>query len=376
MLLGSNAHPPQVSSTTDLVAAMDRAAISIGRSQLDLLGHVADFDARDGWRSSGHPSTARWLSARFGLSHFKAQRMVACAKVISSLPRIREALAEGVLDLDRVTELTRMAGPGNEAELISWARRVTPQTIRARADEHRAKAAREAKRNHGQRYLVWDVDDFESVVYLNARLPLAEGLKVTGALERISKTLPVDPDDPCVDQRRADALVHACDTYLADHNDPERPTVVVHTTLDKLVSKTQCSEIDRGLALHPNFARALCCDSRIQMVIRDPDGSIRAVGDPHYVVPARLRRVVLQRDGHRCTFPGCHVYMTDVHHIIPWPRGATEEPNLVTVCRFHHNLIHVHSWMVVLRRGVAVWFRPNGDRYDPRPVRGSPISAG
>lgn len=111
-------------------------------------------------------------------------------------------------------------------------------------------------------------------------------------------------------------------------------------------------------------------------MIRDRDGSLRAIGDPHHNIPGRLRRVVLQRDGHRCCFPGCHRrYLVDVHHCDPWPHGATEADNLVTVCRFHHNLIHVFSWKVrLLANGLTEWRRPNGDVYDPKPVRAGPTT--
>lgn len=356
---------------------MDMACVSIGLNQLALLESIKDFDARDGWRNSGCKDTAAWLSARYGIRPFLARRMVTASKVISSLPYIRKALSDGRLDLERVVELTRIATPATEKDLIRWARRVTPATIRLRADQQRAKAARQAKRNDRTRYVTWDIDDFASVAWINVYMPTPQALQVIGAVDRVAKMLPADPDDPQpLDQLRADALVHICSAYMADHKDPERPTVVVHTTLDKLVSKTECSELHGGIALQPSVTRALCCDSRIQAVIKNPDGTTRAIGDPHYVVPGRLRRVVLHRDGHRCTFPGCHQrYMVDVHHVKPWPDGATEETNLVTVCRFHHNLIHIHSWKVNLSKdGITTWFRPNGDRYDPAPVRGSPVA--
>ena len=47
------------------------------------------------------------------------------------------------------------------------------------------------------------------------------------------------------------------------------------------------------------------------------------------------------RDG-GCRYPGCsHKHYTDSHHIKHWAQGGeTSTENLVTLCRFHHGLLH------------------------------------
>ena len=47
------------------------------------------------------------------------------------------------------------------------------------------------------------------------------------------------------------------------------------------------------------------------------------------------------RDG-GCRFPGCcRNHYTDAHHIKHWAEGGeTSMENLVTLCRFHHGLLH------------------------------------
>lgn len=53
----------------------------------------------------------------------------------------------------------------------------------------------------------------------------------------------------------------------------------------------------------------------------------------------RLRRLVLERDGHRCVLPDCP-YLDDpleVDHIVRPDQGGTDDPtNLRTLCLTHH----------------------------------------
>lgn len=51
--------------------------------------------------------------------------------------------------------------------------------------------------------------------------------------------------------------------------------------------------------------------------------------------------MILDRDGHRCTWTDdgvrCGERATDVDHIIPAHKGGTDEPdNLRSLCRWHH----------------------------------------
>ena len=55
------------------------------------------------------------------------------------------------------------------------------------------------------------------------------------------------------------------------------------------------------------------------------------------------RKLILERDGHRCRdcgFPG----RLEIHHVIPLHRGGSdEEDNLLTLCRACHLAKHARS---------------------------------
>jgi hypothetical protein len=59
-------------------------------------------------------------------------------------------------------------------------------------------------------------------------------------------------------------------------------------------------------------------------------------------IPLTLRRKVLERDGRKCTTPGCNHYrFLSIHHIDPLHQGGEDrEYNLTTVCNFCHRALH------------------------------------
>jgi hypothetical protein len=126
--------------------------------------------------------------------------------------------------------------------------------------------------------------------------------------------------------------------------------------------------IEGGGVLHPETARRLCCDSRLQVVLTEEDGNALGIGRLSRTVPPYLMRQVRMRDG-GCTFPGCEARsFLYAHHIVHWIRGGpTDLENLVLVCGFHHKLVHEFGWNVSLTGSVVEWFRPNGRPLDRAP---------
>jgi hypothetical protein len=82
------------------------------------------------------------------------------------------------------------------------------------------------------------------------------------------------------------------------------------------------------------------CDARVRGVI-DEHGATIDLGRTSRDPSRPLRRYVLQRDGHRCRFPGCDHRAEHVHHLRAWMAGGpTDRANLVAVCRYHHRALH------------------------------------
>jgi HNH endonuclease len=66
-----------------------------------------------------------------------------------------------------------------------------------------------------------------------------------------------------------------------------------------------------------------------------------------------------------CPFPGCdRTRYTEGHHIVHWADGGeTKLSNLLTLCGFHHRLIHEGGFgLAMTDDGVPVFTRPDGRR--------------
>ncbi|MEE4143887.1 MAG: HNH endonuclease signature motif containing protein, partial [Halieaceae bacterium] len=128
----------------------------------------------------------------------------------------------------------------------------------------------------------------------------------------------------------------------------ERCQVVLHVDINTLREQRAGVCCKHGRAhfedkpwLSPQTARRLGCDASLVTVLEDGGGQVLNVGRRSRIVPAHIRRALLERDG-VCRYPGCHESKyVDAHHIHHWVDGGeTSLQNLVVLCRFHHRQLH------------------------------------
>jgi hypothetical protein len=207
---------------------------------------------------------------------------------------------------------------------------------------------------------------------LEAELPAADGAVVEKALVRLSEQIPVMPgeeDQSCAEQRRADALVMLASARVAEDQDPDRATAVIHVRAGGYGEEDRASEVEDGPVIHPQTARRLMCSGRLQWLLEDEAGDVLRVGRTRRDPPRWMMRQLKHRD-RECQFSGCGArrYL-QAHHIRHWEQGGpTELDNLILVCFFHHKLVHEYGWRILRERdGTVTWFRPNGRRYRPGP---------
>ncbi len=316
---------------------------------------------------------AQWLSGQLHVSNWKARRMIEAARGLEHLPLTAAALESGALSLDKVVELARFLTPPDEKKLIKWAQRVTTASVRARADYETARALDEVERDRTERTFQWWQSD--GGYNVGGFLPTDQGVALIKAVDELAHELPKSPErseDPTewtIDQRRADALVLLATGARSDSGAP-KATVVLHTQLEELAGDERSPATEGGAALHPETARRLSCDAKLQVVLEGRDRKPLGIGRKSQITPEWLRRQVFHRDGNQCTFPGCESKrFLSPHHIQHWSRqGPTDLDNLITICSFHHTLLHEHRWSVTLTNDGPAWFRPSGRRYVPGPA--------
>jgi hypothetical protein len=340
-----------------------------------MLAAIVEIDAADAWRGDGAGDLAQWLSAEIGISNWAARRWITAAHALPHLRQIETSFLDGELCFDKVLELCRFATPETEARLAPWAKRVTVAAIRRKADAARVALEDVVEADRTRYFRYWWFDEGRRLG-LEGSLPADQGVVVVSALYRLAGRLPdiVDEDtdtslpEDSLDARRADALVAMASARIANDQDPDRATVIVHAPVEALLSDHDGCEIERGPVLHPETVRRLTCDSRLQVVVHQ-DGAVVGVGRMSRTAPPWMQRILRHRD-HGCTFPGCEAkHFLHSHHIEHWIRGGpTDLENLVLVCSFHHKLVHEYGWNVALNGNSTTWTRPGGKIYEPRPA--------
>jgi hypothetical protein len=128
-------------------------------------------------------------------------------------------------------------------------------------------------------------------------------------------------------------------------------------------------EDERPLAL--DTVRRPSCDCSAVGIVENDDGEPLSIGRKSRSIPPALQRALRARDG-GCRFPGCgRARFTEGHHVVHWADGGeTKLANLVTLCRFHHRLVHeggfgLHTVDDGPEHERFVFTRPDGTRVWP-----------
>jgi Domain of unknown function (DUF222)/HNH endonuclease len=351
-----------------LIASLDEIHARISSSQRSMFELIAEAERGQVWRDSGARDMTHWLSIRYGISWWKADRWIRAARALECLPRLSEAFRSGELGIDKVVELSRFATPQTESDFIAWASGVSVACIRRKADIAVRRSIEDVREADRARFVSWWYVDEGRRLGLEAELPAAEGAAVVQAIERLADQVPVMPgeDDPShVHARRADALVALASASLAADPDLDRAAVVVHAPLEALVSPDTGCEVEGGGVVHAETARRLLCSGRVQTVIEDSPGHAVGVGRSSRDPSTWMLRQLRYRDS-ECRFPGCGARrFTQAHHIVWWERGGrTDLDNLLLLCTFHHKLVHEYGWAVSRAEdGTVRWSHPDGSPY-------------
>jgi hypothetical protein len=377
--------PPATEAPTkaEIYERLDRATVTARREERERLRVILECDRWDLWQGNGARSHAEFLAGRLNISQFKARRLIGAAYALEFLPRISHALESGVISLDTAVELSRFATPATEEKLLKWARRVTPRSVMERANEETRRSKKVFEDAYQARSLDWwhSLDGTE--LHIEGRVPTDVGEKFVKAIDRLlpdaTPSVPEgDPDFPAaptLEQRRADALGLLCSAQIADDQDPDRATMVLHAPAQMVIEDDPGFNalFESGGVADARTVQKLACEGRIEVACYNKDGEVFNMGRTSRFPSRRLRRMVLKRHRNTCAFPACNMKrFLNIHHIQWWEwLGPTDYDNLIPLCHFHHDLIHDHGWNVMLQVDEAIWFRPDGRRFEPGPKESS-----
>ena len=355
---------------------------------------VAEFDHAKAYERHGLANTAQWLNWQCGIGPVAAREKVRVARALEALPEISDAFAKGEISYSKVRGMTRVATAANESVLVSVARHGTAahveKLVRKFHWTQRRDAAKNAQRQHEFR-TVSSFFDEDGTFILHARLPPEIGAVVRKALQLAAEAVR-PPNDVSAETplqtpgnaRNADALRHVAETYLKHHGEEtvggssaDRVQVVVHID-QAILSETSAAtadgphrcELDDGPALALDTARRLACDCSVVGIVEGEDGEPLNIGRKTRSIPTAIARALKARDG-GCRYPGCdRSRFTEGHHVKHWADGGeTKLGNLVTLCSFHHRLVHEGGYgLKATDDGLFVFTRPDGRRVESNGV--------
>ena len=132
--------------------------------------------------------------------------------------------------------------------------------------------------------------------------------------------------------------------------------------------------VQDGPALSVSTAQMLGCTAALSWMRHGRGGAVLDLGRRSRRPNAALRKAARERDTCRCRFPGCESRRVDLHHIRYWSHGGrTELGNLVSLCKYHHMLVHERGYLIAAPPGGAfAFYRPDGTALPPSPALPQP----
>lgn len=366
------------SSLESLVDELGAVAVHIAQHTGRFLELLAELERREVFAKEGFRTMADWLAFRVQMTQGTAREHLRVARAMRELPKTLAALKAGTVSYSQVRAITSVASAEDEAALLETARYATAaQLERIVSGLHRAGAnAKGARERIEERRCAQLFFDDDGMLVVRARLAPEEGAVLLRAMDEARRELWERPDvaDRPVEQARADAFALIADRSLggAARGGGERAMIMVHVDADVLRSPEESGEsrIADASGVSAETAQRLACDASVVEV-----GPEHGVGRRTRVVSAALQRALAVRDERRCRFPGCSARIVDAHHIQHWANGgATELGNLLSLCRFHHTLLHEGGYRVEMDGDNARFIRPDGRMVLPpsRPTRDEP----
>ena len=333
----------------------DEAVIARARArQLVLLREV---DRRQIPVASGCASLGEWVRGRLDVAPETARDLVATAKHLEELPDVEHAVASGRIGFDRAVAVGRFAGRDDTGNIVADMAGYDISGIRRRAAKQRRMTRIDEEVSFNERYVVMEPNLDESAWRLNGRLPGFAGKIVIEALDAKADTFPNGSEQGRVSRttRYADALwaisldsVCGSDGATIEDQggnafDESVPLLAVFVDANEAAASNGQAGVvlEAGPRVGEAAIEAILCDGMVEVTARTGDGTPLAVGRRSRVIPPRLRRFILDRDGAGCTVAGCMSrYRLQVHHIVRWADGGRSDPeNLTTVCWFHHQVV-------------------------------------
>jgi len=263
-------------------------------------------------------------------------------------PERSDAMADleaGNWSFDRAAATAHLIRTGAGPDTLAEAERRDIAGIRRLRSMQVRITRRSERQAHEQRSVrAWASLD-SAMGFIQADLTGYDWQVVTSALDDRADHLPRD-GAATAQQRRADALVALATDWFGEEAPARRGagggpvvTVMVDPTLAGATGGEAGATVLNGPRVGPETLDLIMCTGSVEVLIDQASGKPLSVGPTSQVIPPKVRRYVLARDG-GCVIDGCgSTYRLEVHHIRPRSRGGDHDPrNLGALCWWHHHV--------------------------------------
>ena len=309
----------------------------IARLRATQLEMLEDLDRCQVATADGCRSLSEWATARLDIHPDTAKSLVRTMRRTVDRPDLREALASGQISFDRLEALSRIPEDVGLLEHLDVAgvRRQAAMRVRITSEDE--------YRTGRDQFLVLQPSLDESWWKLWGGLDGATGALVDKTISEKADDLPLLPDGTRGDSswRKAIALAELC---VTDDPPPAQLTVLVDATQAVPNNGETGVVLQAGPRIGRDALEAILCHAITEVTTKAEDGTPMVYGRRTRTIPPALRRAIIHRDNNTCTADGCpSTHRLQVHHLTPWSKSGTTDPeNLITLCWYHHQII-VHQ---------------------------------
>jgi hypothetical protein len=311
-------------SNDDLVAELNRLAHHERATTVDLIVHLAEFDARGVCLGLGFPSLFAYCREVLRLSEHAAYNRIEAARKGREFPLLLERLREGALNLATVRLMAPHLTRENHAALL---------------DEASGLSKREVEELLARRFPRPDVPP--TVRRLPAPRPVAAPRVESGPLVSSPAAVPEAPvvsPAPTRPPLVAPLAPQRYEIRFTASSQTREKLRLAQDLLRHAVPSGDVAEIfDRALTvLLEDLAR-----KKFATTERPRPGGSKSAASRH--IPAQVKRTVWLRDGGRCAFVGASdrrctaTAFLEFHHHIPYAVGGEASvENIQLRCQAHN----------------------------------------